>query len=198
MSRGPLGRVADMGDGMSFSAHVEYAESEGPFSFMNGPEFVEAGAAVGWARRHAPRVVVRVGSDFFSAGEEGYGELPPWPGPVAASGNDGVGPVRPWSVEARMAWFRGDAVEVAERLAEEVGSAAESSGAGFGRTQTGFRVTFVVSGVSAVEANETASRVLRAAWAATGIETTGDDFDATSVTVREDAPGAAAGIDRPV
>jgi len=58
-------------------------------------------------------------------------------------------------------------------------------------------VTFAVSGSTAIDANETASRVLRAAWPATGIQATpGDDFDASSIHVRE-APPAAPGIDCP-
>jgi hypothetical protein len=62
--------VGDVGDGKSFTAHVEYADSEGPFSVMNGPAFVEAGVAVGWARRHARRVAVRVGTEFSLVGFE--------------------------------------------------------------------------------------------------------------------------------
>jgi hypothetical protein len=202
MSRGPLGRVADLGDGKSFSAHVEYDESEGPFSFMNGPNWAEAGVAVGWARLHAPRVVVRVGSEFLSAGEEPYRDAPAWPGPYCAPGGVGAGeggPVRAWFAEAQLAWFRADVLEVAERLAEAVRGAPEASDAGFGRTESGFRVTFVVTATAEVEANEVASTLLRAAWAATRIEATpGDDFDGDSISVREDPPAAAPGFDCPV
>ena len=111
-----------MGDGKTFSAHVEYAESDGPFSFINGPEFVDAGEAVAWARRHARRVVVRVGTAFFSAGEEPYRDAPAWPGRVSGQSNEGVRPVRRWQVEASTAWFRSDALEAAERLAEALRS----------------------------------------------------------------------------
>jgi hypothetical protein len=199
VSRGPLGRVADLGDGKSFSAHVEYGDD--PFSVMIGPNWAEPGVAVGWARRHARRVVVRVGTEFFSAGEEPYRDAPPWPGPRSASGRADAGergPARSWSVEAGLAWFRGDVLEVAERLAEAVRAAPEASDAGFGRTESGFRVTFVVSAAAEVEANELASVLLRAAWAATGIEATpGDDFDGDSIDVREGPPAAAPGIDCP-
>jgi hypothetical protein len=185
-----------MGDEKSFSAHVEYAESDGPFSFMNGPEFVDAGEAVAWARRHARRVVVRVGTAFFSAGEEPYRDTPAWRGRVSGQGNEGVGPVRRWQVEASTAWFPSDTLGVAERLAEALRSEAGAAEVGFGRTETGFRVTFAVSGSTAVDANETASRMLRTAWAATGIQATpGDDFDASSIHVREAPPAAAPGID---
>ncbi|HEV2874557.1 MAG TPA: hypothetical protein VGW14_05355 [Thermoleophilaceae bacterium] len=186
MSGRALGRVADLGDGTSFSAHVEYAESEGPFSFMIGPDRVEAGVAVGWARRHARRVVVRVGSEHFSAGEEPHRDLPAWPGPVSDPGNGGVGPERAWHVEASTAWFRSDGLEVAERLAEALRAEPEADEVGFGPTEAGFRVTFAVAGAAVVEARETASRVLRSAWAAAGIEAApGDDFDASSITVHE-------------
>jgi hypothetical protein len=186
MSGGALGRVGDLGDGSSFSAHVEYAEGSGPFSFMEGPAWVDAGAAVGWARRHARRVVVRVGSEFFSAGEEPHRDLPAWSGPVSASGNQAVGPVRPWQVEARTAWFRADGSEVAARLAEAVRAEEDAADVGFGPTDAGFRLTFVVAGATVVEARETASRVLRTAWAATGVKAIpGEDFDVPTINVRE-------------
>jgi hypothetical protein len=194
MSDGALGRVGDLGDGSSFAAHVEYAEGSGPFSFMDGPASVDAGAAVGWARRHARRVVVRVGSEFFSAGEEPHRDLPAWSGPVSASGNQAVGPLCPWQVEARTAWFRADGSEVAARLAEAVRADAQAADVGFGPTEAGFRLTFVVTGATVVEARETASRVLRTAWAVTRVDAIpGDDFDAASINVSEGARTASAG-----
>jgi hypothetical protein len=193
MSGGALGRVGDLRDGSSFAAHVEYPESNGPFSFMDGPASVDAEVAVGWARRHARRVVVRVGSELFSAGEEPYRDLPSWRGPVCGSGNEGVGPVRPWQVEARTAWFRADGLEVAASLAEAVRSEAESAEVGFGPTEAGFRLTFMVAGATVVEAREAASQVLRTAWAATRIDAVpDDDYDASSIRVREGARIAPA------
>jgi hypothetical protein len=193
MSDHPLGRVADLGDGKSFTAHVELPEGAGPFSWIDGPDRVEAGVAVGWARRHARQVVVRVGSQHFSAGSEPYRDLPVWTGRVSRSGLEEVGPERPWQVEARTGWFRPDAAEVARRLAEAVRAEPEAEEVGFGRTEAGFRVTFVVAGASAIGAREAASRVLRTAWAATAIEAVaGDDYDVPSINVRERArPGHA-------
>lgn len=144
---------------------------------------------------------MRVGSEFFSAGEEPYRDAPVWPGPYGAPGRVEAGEgglVRSWFVEGGTAWFRADALEAAERLAEPVRSASEASDVGFGRTEAGFRVTFVVSGASAIDANETASQVLRTAWAAAGIKAVpGDDFDGDSIDVREAPPRGAAGIDCP-
>jgi len=141
-------------------------------------------------------VVVRVGSEFFSAGEEPYRDAPAWPGPDSAPGVVGAGeggPVRAWFVEAGTAWFRYDTLEGAE----VVRAASEAFDVGFGRTATGFRVTFLVSGASEVEANETASHALRTAWAATGIEAGADDFDMCSIDVREGRRPPANDIDRP-
>ena len=107
------------------------------------------------------------------------------------------GPVRPWFVEGQTAWFRADGLEVAERLAEVVRAASEASDVGFGRAATGLRVTFLASGASEVEANDTALHALRTAWAATGIETGADDFDMCSIDVRERRRPPANDIDRP-
>jgi hypothetical protein len=179
--------VTDLGDGKHFSASVDYDEP-GPFSFMHGPEFVEAREAVAWARRHAPRVVIRVRDVLYSAGEESVPGLSEWPGLSDApeeTQTRGVEKPVPWRAEARTAWFRGDGIEVASRLAHAVGSEPQVGEIASEPTLTGFRVTFTVHAPSIVAAGEKASRALRSAWKATDIEATpGDDYDVPSLTVR--------------
>lgn len=183
----PRGSVTDLGDGKLFSAAIDY-EEPGPFSFMHGPEFVEAHEAVAWARRHARRVVIRVGGVSYSAGEESVPGLREWPGlgeaPDEAETRGLEKPV-PWRAEARTAWFRPDGIEVAGRLARAVRSELRASELAYEPTQTGFRVTFTVHAPSIVAARETASWALRSAWKATDTRPTpGDDYDVPSLTLR--------------
>jgi hypothetical protein len=74
----PRAYVGDGGDGR-FSAHVEYDE-DSPFSYVEGPTGVGPEEAIAWGRRHAERVTVRVGVDFYSAGAEPVRNLPGWSG----------------------------------------------------------------------------------------------------------------------
>jgi hypothetical protein len=178
--------VTDLGDGR-FSAFVDFDEP-GPFSLMPGPEFVEAPEAVAWARRHAARVIIRVGDVLYSAGEELVPGLGEWPGLGEAyeeTQTRGLEKPVPWRAEARTAWFRGDGIEVARRLAHAVHSEPQAGEIAYESTQTGFRVTFTVHGPSIVAAGETASRALRGAWMATDIKATpGADYDVPSLTIR--------------
>ena len=111
--------VGDMGDGRHFSASVDYDEP-GPFSFMLGPDFVEAREALAWARPHARRVTIRVGEVFYTAGDEPVQNLPEWedvgPEPAGARGERGA-PVA-WQVEAHVNCIRRDGIDVAARLAD--------------------------------------------------------------------------------
>ena len=178
--------MTDLGDGR-FSAFVDY-DDPGPFSLMPGPEFVEAREAVAWARRHAPRVVIRVEDVLYSAGEASVPGLPEWPGLGEAPEDTQPGGLEkavPWRAEARTAWFRGDGIEVARRLAHAVHSERHACEVAYEPTQTGFRVTFTVHAPSIVAAGETASRALRGAWKATDIKATpGADYDVPSLTIR--------------
>ena len=178
--------MTDLGDGR-FSAFVDYDEP-GPFSLMPGPEFVEAREAVAWARRHASRVVIRVEDVLYSAGEESVPGLPEWPGLGEApeeTQTRGLAKPVPWRAEARTAWFRGDGIEVASRLAHAVHSEPQAGEVAYEPTQTGFRVTFTVYAPSIVAAGEAASMALRSAWKATDIKATpGDDYDVPSLTIR--------------
>ena len=180
-----VGYVADLGDGTGFTAHVEYREP-GPFSFLSGPNRVDEADAVAWARRHAARVVVRIGEDFFSAGELPKSDLPQWPHqarqPTATeNGDEKV----PWYVEARTGWFRGDAASVARRLAEAVRADPKTAGTAHDARPRGFSVAFTIMSQSEHAAREAASRILRDAWSAAEIETSAGDYDVSSLVVRQ-------------
>jgi hypothetical protein len=177
----PLGRVADDGDGVRFFAHVEFDEP-GPFSFVQGPEDVGAAEAVGWARSHARRVIIRIGGTHYSAGEEPVAGLAPWDGePVERERAPGE-PVA-WRVVAGTGWYRSDRADVARALAAGVEGNQRAGRVASVVTEVGFDVAFTVVAASEVEANELASAIMRAAWAATGIVAAPGDFDAAGVTL---------------
>jgi hypothetical protein len=101
-------------------------------------------------------------------------------------------PAVDWSVEARTGWSRGDREQVARRLAELARHDTRARNAVASLDSFGFAVTFTVSARSEVEANEMASRVIRHAWTASGIEAVpGEDFDCSSIEVQllERRPG---------
>jgi hypothetical protein len=185
LHRMAVGSVVDMGYGRGFSAGLDLDE-EGPFSYVIGPQFVSAEEAIEWARARAPRVRVRVGDRFYSAGPEQVRDLPPW-----EPADRGRAPRNPgyaqeadrWRVEARIVWLRSDAAAVVRRFAEAL--LAELAGrVAHEVTEAGWRVAFELGGGSRAEANEAACRVLRAAWAATGIEATpGVDYDMDSMSM---------------
>jgi hypothetical protein len=166
----PLGRVADDGNGALFFAHVEFDEP-GPFSHVNGPDDVSAEEAVAWARRHAERVIVRVGDTHYSAGEQPVDGLEPWP-------------LGLWRAVASTGWYRSDRSDVVRALASNVEKNQRARDVASGVDDVGFEVAFTVAAASAVEANEVAAEIVREAWAAAGIDAVpGDDFDAAGVSV---------------
>jgi len=176
--------VGDMNDGVSFSAHVEYREDV-PFAYVHGPESVDAGAAVAWARARADKVIVRVGGDRFSAGKQPAGDLPDWVGPTAPA-TKATAPSEPtaWRVEAHINWLRPDTEDVAARFAAALGDQPGASGVGYDIRDFGLAVWFLIRALR-LDANEVASHLLRSAWTATGIEAMpGTDFDVTSMSVR--------------
>jgi hypothetical protein len=183
-----LAYVGDDGDGR-FSADVE-CDEDCLFSHVDGPTGVGPEEAIAWARRHAERVTVRVGVDFYTAGSEAVRDLPSWPG----HGNNRELPSEPahlsdWQVEGRTGWFRDDASDVARANARRL-TATPARDVAHGVTKTGFRVTFAIRAGSIVRARELASELLRAAWSAARIDAVpGDDYDASSVTVTP-SPGA--------
>jgi hypothetical protein len=179
----PLGRVADEGDGATFFAHAELDEP-GPFSFVNGPDEVPAEEAIGWARQHARRVIVRIGDAHYSAGEEPVEGLERWRGtpapPLPATG----APVAS-RVVASTGWHGADRPEVARSLAAGVEKNQRARGVARAVDATGFEVAFTITAASLVEANEVASAIVRRAWADTGIEAVpGEDFDGDGVSVQ--------------
>jgi hypothetical protein len=180
-----------------FSAHVEYDEP-GPFGFMIGPHDATAGEAVAWARHRAPRVYMRLGDQHFSAGDEPIDGLAPWRPPAEAqpevAATESSGPRR-FTVAAGTVWFRPDRSEVARRLAEAVNRDPRAAGAVAATTKHGFEVIFTVLASSRVDANETASFVVRRAWAGLNIDATpGDDYDLSSIQA---TPACAPAPDTP-
>jgi hypothetical protein len=181
-----MSTVAWVGDGRPgrFSAHVEYDEP-GPFPFMNGPQDATADEAVAWARRRARRVYVRLGDKHFSAGEEPIKGLPLWRAPAESQPEpaaiESLGRRR-FTIAAGTGWFRPDRAEVARRLADAVSRDPRAAGAIAATTKHGFEVIFTVLASSRVDANETASLVVRRAWASLNIDATpGDDYDLSSI-----------------
>jgi hypothetical protein len=159
--------VAWVGDdrGGDFRALVEYDEPRGPFCVLRGPGPVSVEESVAWARSRARKVYVRVGEEFYSAGEEAVRGLPPWlsaapPAPRASAGSERV---EAWRAEARTGWFRADRESVARRLAEAVGRDDRAADAHAAR-ERGFSVSFTLSAASELEANEIAFGVVRSAW----------------------------------
>jgi hypothetical protein len=176
--------VADLGDRTRFTAHVEYKEP-GPFSILSGPHGVDVADAVAWARQHAGRVVVRLGEEFFSAGDVPRADFPEWPHPASKSPPSDIGQDQvAWRVEARTGWFRGDAEPIARRLAEAVRADPATTHTEHDATARGFSVRFTVMNPSEDGAREVASRLLRSAWSAARIEATAHDYDVSSIVVR--------------
>jgi hypothetical protein len=179
--------VAWVGDdrGGDFRALVEYDEP-GPFCVLNGPGPVSVEEAVAWARSRAHKVYVRVGDEFYSAGEEAVRGLPPWPSaaPEAPPTSARSERAELWRVEARTGWFRADRESVARRLAEVVGRDDRAADAHAVARERAFSVFFTLSAASELEANEIAFGVVRSAWAALEIEAVaGDDFDLDGIMV---------------
>jgi hypothetical protein len=172
--------------GGDFRAHVDYGEPR-PFSVLHGPGPVSVEEAVAWARSRAQKVYVRVGEEFYSAGEEAVRGLPPWrsaapEGPRTSARSERA---ELWRTEARTAWFRADRKSVAQRLAEAVGRDDRAADAHAVARERAFSVFFTLSAASELEANEIAFGVVRSAWAALEIEAVpGDDFDLDGIMVR--------------
>ena len=165
--------VGDLGQGWGFSAHVEFGE-DGPFSFTQDHR-VTLEEALGWARAHCDRVSVRVENVHFSAGREPIRSLPAWTGPdPAPRPTERHGRLRSFSVEASTAWYRDDRAEVARRLAEAVAAEEGALRSWFEPLEHDFfSVWFLVESPSLQAAQEDSSRLIRAAWAACGIEAAG-------------------------
>jgi hypothetical protein len=177
--------VGDTNGAYSFSASVEHAEA-GPFAYTLGPEDVDLGTALTWARSRADQVVLRVGNDRFSAGRSPVGDLPHWraDAPLADDATP-VGKPADWEVEAHVNCLRSDAEHVDSRLAEAISVDPVSSEVIHRARPFGFALGFSLSGLTKHDARELASEVLRTAWHATGIQAVGgQDFDVSSVTVR--------------
>jgi hypothetical protein len=150
--------VGDDGDGR-FSAHVE-CDEDGPFSHVDGPTGVGPEEAIAWARRHAQRVTVRVGVDFYTAGSDPVRDLSSWPG----ARDDRESPFEPadlsdWQVEGRTGWFRDDASDVARAIARRLDDDARARDVADGVTRTGFSLTFAIRAASIVAARELASEL---------------------------------------
>jgi hypothetical protein len=68
-------------------------------------------------------------------------------------------------------------------LAQAIGRDPRATDPASALRPSGFSVTFAVTAASAVEAHETASRVLRLAWTALNVEANaGEDYDISNVT----------------
>jgi hypothetical protein len=116
-----------------------------PFAHVHGPESVDAGAAVAWARARADKVIVRVGGDRFSAGKQPAGDLPDWVGPTAPA-TKATAPSEPtaWRVEAHINWLRPDTEDVAARFAAALGDQPGASGVGYDIRDFGLAVWFLI------------------------------------------------------
>jgi hypothetical protein len=179
----PVAFVADDLDG-GFIAHVELDE-RGPFSVTHGPRRATLGGAVAWAREQAPRVIVRIGDEHYSVGDEPVRDLPQIAEPTEGPDEDAPRPLPTrWRVGARTGWYRDDRDDVLQRFGEALRADPTATDVAAATHEVGFSVAFTIIARDEVEAHAIASSSLRAAWERLRIEAApGDDYEASGITV---------------
>jgi hypothetical protein len=169
-------------DGVFFVAHVDY-DVAGPFRFCNGPRG-KAGVVVGWSRAHATTVLVRVGEQMFSAGQDSIHGIPPWDGPVDEWSPSQRLPRR-WHVKAQTSVLPEGLIptlaEHARRSLDTQGAIRDVLVCGRGATLT---LAFSVPGADEAHAHAAAFQALNNVWRSAPFDTRAS-YDTSSVSVRE-------------
>lgn len=145
---------------------------------------MSADEAVAWARRHATSVLVRIGTQLYTAGDESIPGLASWHGTPAAGEPPSGAASRDWLARACTRWHGREGEAVADGLAEAIaadGRATDVHGELSGRHVV---IAFRLERLSEAEANRVASQLLRDAWRRLGIAALpGKDYDMSTLDV---------------
>ncbi len=176
-------------DGVVFAAHVEYP-IDTPFPYLNGPRRAAAAAAVGWARHHAPWVLVRCKGTMYSAGRSEIPGIASWPF-ASEWRRDREAAAASWNVRAKATFAAAcpdpDTIADLERGLRAGGVVLAARAEARDRSVV---LTFQVSAADELAANEAAFEALRTAWPSIPAHAAGG-CDTSSVEV-EKASGSGA------
>lgn len=170
-------------DGVTFAAHVAY-DVPGPFCFCNGP-VGEAALAVGWSRAHAKTVLVRVGSEMFSAGQVPIPGIERWEGPASQWRATDAKDRRHWRVLAQTSVHPPKLLPtVAMPIRHSLDAVETTRDVDISARDGMMTISFCMEAGDELQAHAAAFHVLSEAWKHARFETE-PSYDASSISVHE-------------